>query len=108
MPKYGMLIDFKLCTGCRGCELACRQEHNRPEGEYGIYVLNIKAEVMDEKPYFLPIPTDKCNLCGKRLARGEKPACAHNCWANVIQFGTIDSLMAEVKKNPGMVLWAPH
>ena len=36
MPKYGLLIDYEFCTGCRACELACKQEHNRPDGERGI------------------------------------------------------------------------
>ena len=38
MPKYGLLIEYEFCVGCRACELACKQEHNRPDDEYGISI----------------------------------------------------------------------
>ena len=36
MPKYGLLIDYEFCVGCHACEIACKQEHNRPRGN-GVY-----------------------------------------------------------------------
>jgi Fe-S-cluster-containing dehydrogenase component len=32
MKKYGLDIDHGLCWGCRTCEVACKQEHQTPEG----------------------------------------------------------------------------
>jgi len=26
--RYAMVMDLDLCVGCRGCEVACRQEHD--------------------------------------------------------------------------------
>jgi len=108
MPKYGLLINYEFCVGCRACEVACKQEHQRPQDEWGIYVNEVQPEITGGKKYFLPFPTDKCNLCGKRIAGGKLPACVHSCWANVMQFGKIEELTASMKEKAGMVLWAPH
>ncbi|MFC2007993.1 4Fe-4S binding protein [Chloroflexota bacterium] len=108
MPKYGFQIDYEFCVGCRSCEIACKQEHNRPEGESGICVNKIESEVAGGKLYYLPFFTDNCNLCGKRIARGQQPACAHNCWVSVIKFGEIEDLTEGMKTKAKMVLWAPH
>lgn len=108
MPKYGLLIDYEYCVGCRVCELACRQEHNRPQDEYGIYVNEVKPEISGGKLYYFPFPTDKCNLCGKRIARGKQPACVHNCWAGVMKFGAIEELARYQQEKSHTVLWVPH
>ena len=108
MAKYGLLIDYEFCVGCRVCELACKKEHNRSDDEYGIFVKEIEPEISGGKQYFYPVPTDKCNLCGKRISRGKKPACVHNCWANVMSFGKIDDLSEQIKKKSRNVLWVPH
>ena len=108
MPKFGLLIDYEFCVGCRVCELACKKEHNRPDDESGIYVNEIDPEINGGKQYFIPYPTDKCNLCGKRIAKGKKPACVHNCWANVMRFGKIDDLVGFLGEKARTVLWIPH
>jgi Fe-S-cluster-containing dehydrogenase component len=108
MPKYGLLIDYEFCVGCRACEIACKQEHNRDADEYGIQVQEIKPEITKGKLYYYPFPTDKCNLCGKRIAKGLQPACVTNCWAKVMRFGTIQELAKHMQKKARTVLWAPH
>lgn len=108
MAKYGLLIDYEFCVGCRVCELACKKEHNRSDDEYGIIVEEIEPGKSVGKQYFYPVPTDGCNLCGKRTARGQKPACVHNCWSNVMTFGKIEELAKQMKKKGKNVLWVPH
>ncbi len=108
MAKFGFLIDYGLCIGCRGCEIACRKEHNRPEGESGIVVKKIEADENGGKPVFLPFHTEKCNLCGKRISQGKRPACVHNCWGQVLTFGKIEELAELMKGKKRVVLSAPR
>ena len=107
MPKYGLLIDYEFCVGCRVCEISCKNEHNRPEGEYGICIEEVDPEYAGGKQYFFPFPTDKCNLCGKRITKGLLPACVHNCWADVMKFGRIEELADLLSKKARTVLWVP-
>ena len=50
--RYAMVMDLDLCVGCRGCETACRQEHNlKPRiGEE----INIKIKRI---PYWTKVST---------------------------------------------------
>ncbi len=50
--KYVMVMDLDFCVGCRGCEVACRQEHDlKPRiGE----VVNLKTERI---PYWTKVAT---------------------------------------------------
>ena len=41
MAKYGILADNLYCTGCHACELACKNEHELPSGQWGIKVLEL-------------------------------------------------------------------
>jgi len=108
MPKYGLLIDYEFCVGCHSCEVACKQEHDRPPDEWGIHLNEIPPEIAGGKLYYFPFPTDKCNLCGKRIAKGSQPACVQNCWSDVMQFGPIEELAQAMQKKSHTVLWAPH
>jgi Fe-S-cluster-containing dehydrogenase component len=108
MPKYGLLIDYEYCVGCRGCEIACKIEHGRADDECGIQVQEIQPEVSKGKLYYYPFPTDHCNLCGKRISRGLQPACVHSCWAKVMRFGTILELAEYMQQKPRNVLWVPR
>ena len=79
MVRNGLLIDYEYCTGCHSCEVACKQEHNYPEGKWGIKV-DEKIFVDPAKPDKvridrLPFPTEFCDLCVARTTREEQPAC---------------------------------
>lgn len=111
MPKYGLLIDYEFCTGCHTCEIACKQEHELPVGKWGIKVLHLgPVEIAPEKYFiaFIPVPTELCDLCEKRIEKGKLPSCVHHCQANVMKFGTIEELAEELKRKPKMVLWTPR
>ena len=40
MAAYGLLIDYEYCTGCQSCEVACKEEHGIPVGQWGIHLLD--------------------------------------------------------------------
>ena len=94
--KYGLLIDNYWCTGCHTCEIACRNEHNLPIGQYGIKMLvNGPWELMEEGKWehtYYPVITEYCDFCADRLARGEVPSCQFHCLASVIEYGPLDEL----------------
>ena len=108
MAKYGLLIDYDFCIGCRVCEIACKQEHNRPAGDWGIKVMEVEPKIAGGKLYYFPFPTDNCNLCGKRVAKGLQPACVQHCLANVMKFGKIEELTQYLQEQPRRVLWVPR
>ncbi|MBW1801454.1 MAG: oxidoreductase [Deltaproteobacteria bacterium] len=103
MAKNGLLIEYDYCTGCHSCEVACQQEHNYPAGTE--YIL----ETFQEKPsiYYLPFPTELCNLCAERTAQGEQPSCVKHCQAQCMTFGPIEELVKEMDKKSKMVLYSP-
>jgi Fe-S-cluster-containing dehydrogenase component len=108
MPRFGLLIDYEYCVGCRSCEVACKMEHHRPPDQPGIIVQEVSSTDPGGKPYFFPFPTDRCNLCGRRRAKGLTPSCVKHCWTGVIRFGTIEELAEQMRQKGKTVLWAPH
>lgn len=115
MPKYALLIDYQYCTGCQSCEVACKEEHGFPVGKWGIRVLDEgpwqKNDENDQGANFnwnkIPVPTDLCDLCAKRVSDQREPVCVHNCLAGCMKFGTIEEMAAELAKKPKQVMWAP-
>lgn len=96
MQSYGLLIDNRYCTGCRSCEVACRNERELSLGQWGIKVLELKPfKLADGKHWehrYVPVPTAECDLCGERVASGEQPSCVMHCLASVIEHGTLEDL----------------
>ena len=110
MSQYALLIDYKYCTGCHVCEVSCRKEHDIPLEEWGIKLTELGPVKMQDKWLwdYLPVPSDLCDLCEARVAEGKKPACVHHCLAQVMRFGPIDELVAELDKKPKQVLFVPR
>ena len=109
MAKNGLLIDYDFCTGCLTCEVACQQEHGYPAGKLGIKVTEYILEGLKEKPsiFYLPFPTDLCNLCSDRTQKGEAPSCVKHCQSECMKYGPLNELVKEMEKKPRMVLFSP-
>lgn len=110
MARYGLLIDYEYCTGCHTCEIACQMEHQIPVGKFGIQLAEIGPWQIEGDKWqyaYIPVPTELCNLCGERVAKGKLPSCVHHCQANVMKFGKVEDLAKEMEGKSRMVLFAP-
>jgi Fe-S-cluster-containing dehydrogenase component len=108
MARNGLLIQQDWCTGCYACEVACKQEHNFPEGMVGIKVYELVSSGPD-KVYvdYAPVITRFCDLCAERTKNGEEPACVKHCQATCINYGSIAELAKAQEKQPHSSLFVP-
>ena len=108
MERYGLLIDYNYCSGCRACEIACQMAHKSygPDKQ-GLRVHTIGPFLLEDGKWQLdnlPLHTLYCNHCISRIRIGKKPACVHNCQSGCITFGTIDQLLPQMRSGK-MVLY---
>ena len=109
MSKKGLLIDYEYCTGCFSCVVACKQEHGYPAGKGGIKVNEMVTEGLDNvRVDYLPFPTDLCDLCAKRVAQGESPACVKHCQSRCMMYGPLNELVEHMENMKRSVLFAPR
>jgi Fe-S-cluster-containing dehydrogenase component len=71
MLKYNLIIDHDLCWGCRTCEVACKQEHNSPEGVRLICVEEVGPCMVADKLDFV-FHVNVCRHC-------DEPQCVDAC-----------------------------
>ncbi|MCU0255192.1 MAG: 4Fe-4S dicluster domain-containing protein [Vicinamibacterales bacterium] len=90
MARYGMAIDTRRCIGCMDCVLACKTEHQVPEG------FNRDWIVFDARGTFpavrLEIRSERCNHC-------DDPPCVTCCptgASHVSPFGRLVLVTPEV------------
>ena len=109
--KYGLLIDNYWCTGCHSCEIACKNEHDLPIGQWGIKMLELgpweKMEKGQWEHKYYPVLTSYCDLCEDRVAAGGIPTCQLHCLASVIEFGPVEELakiMAEREQTSTLMI----
>lgn len=110
MGRQGLLIDYEYCTGCHSCEVACQAEHGFPHDRWGIKLAEIGPWQIKEDKWqyaYIPVPTEQCDLCGKRRAQGKLPTCVSHCQASVMKYGPVENLVADLEAKPRQVLFAP-
>ena len=108
MTEYGMLIDYEWCTGCHSCETACQMEHHLPVGQFGIKLNEIGPfEYAPDRWQlsYVPVPTDLCDFCAERQAKGKLPTCQHHCQAQCLEVGPIDELAKKIASKNKLVLF---
>ena len=108
MTEYGMLIDYEWCTGCHSCETACQMEHHLPVGQFGIKLNEIGPfeYALDRwQLSSVPVPTDLCDFCTERQAKGKRPTCQHHCQAQCLEVGPIDELAKKIASKKKLVLF---
>ncbi len=118
--QYGFFIDSSRCTGCKTCELACKDFKDlgpevsfRRIYEYAGGAMHKREDgfvVVDEDvcigcrychmacPYGAPQYNaekghmTKCDGCYSRVAEGKQPICVESCPLRALEFGPIEEL----------------
>ncbi|MDR1016772.1 MAG: hypothetical protein LBL67_04840 [Coriobacteriales bacterium] len=108
LTNYGLLFDYKYCSNCHTCEVACKNHLKQSVEEFeqkpGIVVLEKGPYQLDKTTTndwdwdYIPVPTAMCDKCQDRVDAGKDPTCVHHCLAKCIEFGPIDELAAKAKK----------
>ena len=76
MNKYTLKIDENSCWGCKSCEVACKQEHNTPNGVRLIYISEDGPKAVNGKLDF----TYRANIC----KHCDDPPCREVCPVDAI------------------------
>ncbi len=108
MSEYAMLIDYEYCTGCKSCEVACKQEYDRPAGKVGgVEVIEFIHTLPNDKLFITNIPTftRACVFCAGRVKQELEPVCVKHCMANCLTFGKIEDLQKIIPKKRKSILW---
>lgn len=110
LSNKGLIIQYEFCTGCHSCEVACKKELNLPKGQFGIKLLEygpVQKEDGRWDYFFIPTPTDLCNLCAERLSQRKLPACVHNCQSKVMMYGNVEDLAKKMVSIRKCVMFSP-
>lgn len=97
--KKGLLIDYKYCTGCHTCEVACQKEHDLAPDQLGIKLNQIGPDQISDRRWqyeFFPSPTDRCDLCAQRVANDKLPSCVKHCQAGCMYYGAVEDLTGKI------------
>ena len=94
MEKLALIIDYKFCTGCHACEVACRKEHGMTVDEWGIQLTEHGPIKFNGKWMwnYVPVPSSLCDLCAARRAEGKDPTCVHHCLAKCMEAVPLEQL----------------
>ncbi len=104
MSENALLVHYAYCSGCRSCELACRNEHDLEPGCWGIRVREEEPWQLPDGTWnwdYLPVPTKLCDFCASRAAAGLEPMCVQSCQAKVIEVGPVEEMMGRLGQLDG-------
>ena len=106
--QKALIIDYKYCTGCHVCEVACRNEHGFALGQCGIKVPDARPEKTGDhwSWNYVPVPTDLCDFCDARAAQGQDAACVHHCQSLCMRYGSVEELAPFLEEKPKRVLFS--
>ena len=95
--QKALIIDYKYCTGCHVCEVACRNEHGFALGSAASrFPMRVRK---DGRPLELELragSTDLCDFCDARAAQGQDAACVHHCLAKCMEIVEVEDVSARL------------
>jgi anaerobic dimethyl sulfoxide reductase subunit B (iron-sulfur subunit) len=96
----GLVANLQLCIGCFACEVACKEEHNLPEGKNGIKVRTLGPYELNGNLAmdFVPLATEECDLCAERAIRGKRPFCAQICPTQALELHSDEEILNLLRK----------
>ena len=87
--KYGMAIDTRKCVACGACVIACKTEHDTPEGFSRSWLTEVsKGTYPDIR---LELRSERCQHC-------ENPPCVSNCPTDASHIGKGGIVVVDDKK----------
>jgi Fe-S-cluster-containing dehydrogenase component len=107
MTKNGLLIDYEYCSGCHSCEVACRNELSLPVDQWGIKLAEDGPRKLPDGGWhwdYIPVPSELCDLCEPRTAKGLEPMCVQSCQAKVMDYGSPEELAKKMEQKGGKVV----
>lgn len=107
MSRKAMLLNYKWCSGCHSCELACQMQNGLEPDQYGIKLNQVgpfkKSDGKWEYSY-VPVLTSQCNLCAERVGEGKLPSCVLHCQASCLQLLDAAEAAGIAAENPKMLM----
>lgn len=106
----GLLVNYRWCTGCHSCELACQVAKGLPAGQFGIKLNQVGPWEYGDGQWqysYIPVLTDQCDLCAERVQGGKLPSCVQHCQANCIQVMCADEAAKLVAEHPKTMFMVP-
>lgn len=105
MSTNGLLVDYRWCSGCHSCEIACKNEKgfDIDQALFGVKLLQVGPSEIDSKIEwdYVPMFTNLCDLCEERVARGEQPSCVLHCLARCLTYGPAEELEKKLEEKGG-------
>ena len=79
IPRWGMVVDLRRCTGCRSCTIACKSEFSVPLGRWNTVVKDVeRGKYPNAKRDFLPRLYNHCEGTEK-VGKMMVPPCVKVC-----------------------------
>jgi len=99
-PDGLVLVDEKICIGCRACMVACPYESRQFLWEIRNYYPGSPPTPYEKvkQKGFEKGTVVKCDFCLERIEEGKDPGCVATCPATARSFGDMDDPESEVSK----------
>ena len=104
MAENALFINYKYCSGCHSCEVACRNELGLGIDGFGMKILEDRPRQNPDGTWhwdYIAYPTELCDLCAERVQAGEMPSCVLHCQAKVLFYGTVEECAAKMAGRAG-------